>query len=371
MAITGARQIDDGDWLGGARNLLGELFDKEIVSALLVPLEGPSQSIMPAIVKDPSRLSRANPFAPVMALNSARLVSALTREDPGQVIGAVLRSCEIRALVELAKFNQVRCDNLVTVGVDCLGTFTVPDYAQALKNSSDLMPTLFASAQSGLCDDLRLRTACRICEQPFPLNADISIGFFGTIRRNALSVTVRDDIAEKLGLVEDTTLTKLRGEALAQISSARTSARDAALDEFHLQLAGKGGIASYLANCVECTNCMNACPMCYCKECFFRTANTEHTPRELLRLAERHGALGMPSDALLFHLTRMNHMATSCVGCGMCEAACPNHLPLTAMFRAVGMRVQTTFHYTPGANVSDKPPFMVFDKNELLEIGEA
>jgi formate dehydrogenase subunit beta len=79
----------------------------------------------------------------------------------------------------------------------------------------------------------------------------------------------------------------------------------------------------------------------------------------------------MPSDALLFQLTRLNHMATSCVGCGMCEAGCPHHIPLTAMFRAVGMRVQKTFDYVPGADASDKPPFMMFQQNELLEIGEA
>jgi formate dehydrogenase subunit beta len=149
------------------------------------------------------------------------------------------------------------------------------------------------------------------------------------------------------------------------------AARDAALNHFRAQIRSDGGMASYFADCMECTNCMNACPICYCKECFFRTANAEHAPRDLFRAAQRKGALAMPPDAVLFQLTRLNHMATSCIGCGMCEAACPHHIPLTVMFRAVGMRVQKTFDYEPGADVNAKPPFMMFQQNELSEIGEA
>jgi formate dehydrogenase subunit beta len=371
MTITGLWQVDDGNRLEAARSLLRGLLDKRIVNALLVPLEGPGKSVMPALVKNPALLARANPFAPVMAFNSARLVSALTREDSGETVGAVLRSCEIRALIELAKFNQARLDKLVIVGVDCLGTYTVPEFALAHAKSPDLTSMILTHAERGACDDPAVRTACKICEQPTTSNADISIGFIGTDNGNALSVAIRDDIAERLGIHEDTTFVANRDQALSRLVGARMTARDATLDDFRVQIRSKGGMACYLADCLECTNCMNACPICYCKECFFRTANAEHAPRELMRLAERQGALAMPPDSVLFQLTRLNHMATSCVGCGMCEAACPHHIPLTAMFRAVGMRVQKTFNYVPGKDVNDKPPFMMFQQNELLEIGEA
>jgi formate dehydrogenase subunit beta len=157
---------------------------------------------------------------------------------------------------------------------------------------------------------------------------------------------------------------------LEKLVAARTAQRDQSLAEFKFRMHNAGGMSSYFADCLECTNCMNACPICYCKECFFRTANAEHSPRELLRSAERRGAVSMPPDALLFQMTRLNHMATSCVGCGMCEAACPHDIPLTAMFRSVGMRVQKTFDYEPGRDINEKPPFMVFQRDELQEIGE-
>jgi len=39
--------------------------------------------------------------------------------------------------------------------------------------------------------------------------------------------------------------------------------------------------------------------------------------------AQRRGALRMPTNTLLFHLTRLNHMVISCVGCGLCAHHCP------------------------------------------------
>jgi formate dehydrogenase subunit beta len=209
-----------------------------------------------------------------------------------------------------------------------------------------------------------------MCEQPTPTNADIAIGFIGVDNAKALVVEMRDDIAEQMGVSADTAGADAREKRLAQLIAARTAVRDATVKQFREQMRSNGGMANYFSNCLECTNCMNACPICYCKECLFRTANAEHAPRELVRSAERQGALGMPPDALLFQLTRLNHMATSCVGCGMCEAACPHDIPLTAMFRAVGARVQMIFDYEPGRDINEKPPFMTFRQDELLEIGE-
>ncbi len=371
MTIRGLWQTDNGDRLKASRDLLRGLLDKGIVSALLVSMEGANDSVMPALVRDSDRLRRANPFAPVMAFNGARLVARLTREEVGTKVGAVLRSCEIRALVELVKFNQARLDNLVVVGVDCLGTFAVPDYRDMIRQSPDITARLLSGEPDKTPGRFPFRTACTMCERPTRAKADIWIGFIGVDDAKALAVEVRDDLSEPMGLRGDASFVPAREQAMAHLVAARTAARDAILDRFREQVRSDGRMASYFADCIECTNCMNACPICYCKECFFRTANAERTPGELLRSAERRGALTMPPDAILFQLTRLNHMATSCVGCGMCEAACPHHIPLTAMFCSVGARVQKIFKYEPGLNVNDKPPFMTFQQNEFLEIGQA
>ena len=59
------------------------------------------------IVKDPAHLDKANPFSPVMPMNSATIVSQLTADKPGKKLGVVLKPCEIRALIELVKLGQM------------------------------------------------------------------------------------------------------------------------------------------------------------------------------------------------------------------------------------------------------------------------
>ena len=60
-------------------------------------------------------------------------------------------------------------------------------------------------------------------------------------------------------------------------------------------------------------------------------------------------------------------MVSSCVGCGMCESACPSDLPLTLMFRAVGEKVQELFGYLPGGSLEEELPVATFKEDEFPE----
>jgi formate dehydrogenase subunit beta len=73
----------------------------------------------------------------------------------------------------------------------------------------------------------------------------------------------------------------------------------------------------------------------------------------------------MPTDTLLFQITRLNHMVASCVGCGVCEDGCPNDIPLTVIFRAIGQEVQALFHYEAGRSLEEELPLAVFREDEL------
>jgi len=77
----------------------------------------------------------------------------------------------------------------------------------------------------------------------------------------------------------------------------------------------------------------------------------------------------MPTDTLLFHLTRMNHMATSCVGCGLCSDACPNDVPVFRLFRLVGAKAQETLGYVPGRSLDEELPLSTFREDEFQEMG--
>jgi formate dehydrogenase subunit beta len=178
-----------------------------------------------------------------------------------------------------------------------------------------------------------------------------------------------DDLAEKLDL-EAAEVPAGRKEIIGRLIAERTAERDRVFAAFREQVTGMDGLLAEFSTCIRCYNCMGACPICYCKECIFRTPTFDHASPQYFRWAERKGSIRLPTDTLLFHLTRLNHMATSCVGCGMCESACPSELPVALIFRAVGQETQAIFDYHPGQSLEEEVPVAVFREDELTELGE-
>ena len=76
----------------------------------------------------------------------------------------------------------------------------------------------------------------------------------------------------------------------------------------------------------------------------------------------------MPTDTMLFHLTRLVHMSTACVGCGQCSNACPNDIPIMELFDTVAHRTQQAFEYRAGRGLSEKPPLSEFREDEFPEV---
>jgi len=369
--INARVEIQQGDVLGSLRGLLRALLERGLVEALLVPL-ATSEGVLPTLVRDPARLSLADPLAPVLPVNSARLVASLTATGNKLRLGAVLRPCEIRALVELVKLKQASLDNAVIVGVDCLGTYEMTDYIALIRNGNSPTRELLTQAPQGRlspASGYSFRPACRMCEFPVPgfpdgYRPDIVIGLIGVNLEEGLLVQARDELAERLEL-EDGKEPEGRREVVERLVAERRAERDRLFREFAEQVHDWASLAAFFATCIRCHNCMVACPICYCKECVFRTPVFDHASDRFYAWAERKGAVRMPTDTLLFHLTRLNHMATSCVGCGLCESACPNDIPLTTLFRVVGRRVQALFDYLPGRSLEEAVPVAVFREKEL------
>jgi formate dehydrogenase subunit beta len=181
-----------------------------------------------------------------------------------------------------------------------------------------------------------LRTACQICELPTPVGADITVGLIGV--EDGILVTLDSELASRLGLAEGEA--PHREEAVTRLVEARTAARDQAFTEFREATKSIGDFLDQFTTCIRCYTCSVACPICFCKECVFRTETFEPESERYFQGMQRKGALRLPSETLLYQLTRLNHMVASYVGCGMCESACPSNLPLTVIFRSVGAGVQ-------------------------------
>ncbi len=364
--------VENKDTLTAVRQFLKQLIEANVVDALLVPMETPSGTITPALVADPELLDGANPLAPMMGLNAARVAGKVSIREPRGRIGVVLRPCELRALVELVKLQQASLDDLVTIGVDCLGTYDVPDYVAMGKNGQVDLAGLLASAQSGELtpqEGYAFRDACQMCEKPHVEQADVTLELFGADLMTGIPVAMSDEIAAKLGVEAADGDGKQRDGVVKQVVEARTQVRDERFAAIRQQLEEEG-VEGVFAACVRCHNCMTVCPICYCKTCLFKSPIFDHEPVQYMNWAERKGAYRLPADTTLFHLTRLNHMVLSCVGCGMCTSDCPADLPVGAVFRAIGQDVQDVFEYAPGRSVEEALPLITFREDEWTEVGE-
>ncbi|MCS7286882.1 MAG: 4Fe-4S dicluster domain-containing protein [Anaerolineae bacterium] len=356
------------------QGFLRSLLEKEVVEALLVPAPSVGgESVTPTLFLSPNELSVAEPFAPLMPVSEATAVSMLTRTGNPLRLGAVMRNCQIRALVELVKFKQAQLDNLIIIGVDCPGTYELRDYEELVRKgvepSAQLLEVI-AKREIGVNSGLPFREACRMCAYPIPdpSIAAITVGILG-FDGEKIPVLVRDDLAEKLGLADGSPSAQ-REEVIRSLSEAKKAERGKQIERFSKEGAGLEGLLRWFSKCIRCYNCMGVCPICYCRECVFRTPVFEHESARYFDWAQKKGALQLPPEHLLFHLTRMNHMVTSCVGCGLCTSACPADIDVALAFQSVGEGVQALFNYVPGRSLEEPAPVQTFQEREFVELGE-
>jgi len=375
MAKRAVVKVSEGRTEEAIIGFLKTLLEKGVVEAMVVPKRLPSgDGFVQTLIRDPEKLNGVCVLSPTMPVQSARVASHLTTKNLGKKVAAVLKACEIRAIVELTKFLQVKLDNLYLIGIDCPGTFEVADYAKMFqegKGGEGLTKGLLkgmAKGETPSVDGYAFRTACQMCEYPIP-QADIVLKLFGYQIEQEIGVEIGEklekEIEEKGNLSFSENEPPLRSKVLNKVIAERTKKRDALFEEFKGVVKDLRSFLDRFSTCIRCHNCMVACPICYCKECVFRTTVFEHDGDQFLRWADRKGGIRMPTDTLIFHLIRMSHMVTSCIGCGLCDSACPSRLPVATLFRSVGDRIQKIFQYVPGRDVKETPPVATFKEEEL------
>jgi formate dehydrogenase subunit beta len=375
MAKLAAVKVKDGKTEEAMIGFLKSLIEKGVVEDIIIPKALPSgEGVVQTLIRDAHMLGGGCALSPTMPVQSARVVSNLSIKNLGKKVGAVMKSCEIRAIVELTKFLQVKLDNLYLIGIDCPGTFEVPDYAKMVqegKGGEKLTKELFKGMERGdvaAPAGYAFRAACQMCEYPVP-QADIVFKLYGYPTDQEIGIEVGERWEKE---IEEKGIHSFSGQdspnragVVGRVIDERTKKRDAVFKEFKEMVKDLPSFLDRFATCIRCHNCMVACPICYCKECVFRTAIFEHDGDQFLRWADRKGGIRMPTDTLIFHLIRMSHMVTSCIGCGLCDSACPSRLPVASLFRSVGDKIQKMFQYVPGRDVKEVPPVATFREDEL------
>ncbi len=359
MTVQAILEVKDGDTLGAVRGFLKSLLDAKMVDAMLVPLEVPSpDQVTPILASESKQIDSANPLAPVMRINAAVVLARAQKEDGGRRIGAVLRPCELRAVVELAKAGRIDLDRLMLIGIDCMGTYEPEAYAQIARASvRDESPTdeMMRWTRQGPIAPYRLRNACQMCEHFAPENADVAIGLIGMNVRERLLVQARDEIAGPLHLTARDA--NGRDKAVARLSSIRHHRREEAMGVASKLLSDLPSLIGLIAPCTACGECLDACPFCDTSAFQPKPAQEPHTDR-LRDWPRAQGKSTREREIGLFmELIEWGRRAASCVGCGMCESACPRHVPLTAIQAMLGSKVQAEFNYVPGQSVEERLPW--------------
>ena len=376
MAKTAKIEVKDQNLLASLQGFFKKLLQSGGINALLVPQRLPMKNVvMPTLVTDPEKINGSDPLAPVFPINASKVVTKLTRKPIRGQIAVVLRPCEIRAFIELVKLKQGRMENVILVGMDCLGAYSNVNYPRFCGEEGDQATIRFYnnvnSGKGTACEDFDLSPACKACEYPIPENADVLIGMIGVDTKDHLIVKANTPVGEELLARLDlpgTREPKERQKAIDDLIAERIAYRDQMFKETSEATADIEKLTSYLANCINCYNCRVACPVCYCKECVFVTDVFDHEPHQYLRWANRKGIIKMPTDTVFYHLTRLAHMSTACIGCGQCSNACPNNIPVMEIFRTIANYTQQAFDYEAGRSIQDEPPLSVFREGEFMEL---
>jgi formate dehydrogenase subunit beta len=332
-----------GDPLGAVRGLMQAVWSQSSLDGMLVPLNGDGHILTkPRLLENPAQLEEVNPFKPLMMENASRQVPRLRAERPNARLGALLRPCEMRALIEMVKHDSFDLDGFLTVSVDCLGTFPADEYEwrAARKESNDSLTreTIQFVKQGGILA-YRYRSACQMCVSPEASSADLNINVLGLPARQHILVRARDEAtAERLkldaitdGVAEPHSISQ-HERVLARMTERlnRTMERvTQGLGELLPQ--NVDAIIEQLESCGDCQGCMQACPIC-AVDFPDRDQDGHYRPEDVKR------------------------WLVSCAGCGMCEQACPTHLPLSTIFRHIREKLSAELGYVPGLSLDEPLP---------------
>ena len=306
----------EGDSVGAIQGFLSAVYERAALDGMLVPMRVDEPPGIEPRVVEAAQLTAADPFAPFMAVNAALLVTRYVSENPGQRLGAVLRPCEIRALRERAKRESLDVDKVFLVGVDCVGTFDMDDVNWRGSVDELTRETLHFARQGGVVT-YRYRPACQMCTEPMPEGTHITVDVLGLPAHEVVLIstpeaTIADDLrmAELVDGPASPNLIDQHEHMRASVTARRARARQRIIDALDHELAmDLDTLIAHLESCETCQDCLNACAI-YPSEVALHSG--ERFSREIV-----------------------TNRLSSCAGCGMCEAACTDHLPLTAIFTRI------------------------------------
>lgn len=256
------------------------------------------------------------------------LATFLTRLPKSQKIGMLVRGCENRSVNALIIEKQKSRDDLFLVGIPCEG---IIDWRKIVERTGEAVIAVhendlnvFVDSRAGNFNFNRadlLHGSCLRCTHRTPVNADILIG-----------------------------------EALPEgdLTLAATAVEVFEAHEIDERYAW---FQKEAERCIRCYACREACPMCYCTECFVDHIEPRWT---------ESGAT--PAGMQGWHIVRAFHQTGRCTDCGACERACPMDIKMTYLTEKLNHDMRNKYGFVTGLDAQTQPPFATVtldDKNRF------
>ncbi|RLC97513.1 MAG: hypothetical protein DRI46_12900, partial [Chloroflexi bacterium] len=258
---------------------------KELADAVILPMKVPSgDSYAWILMNDVSLFDDAVPIAAAMPVQGAKALRSLTRKGSGNLtVIAVMRPCEIRAAIELVKLGQVHTDNLILATYDCPGAIPLQKYVDDPGGSEEQFSRMRRSGKP----DNTAKPVCHYCENFSMYDSDLHFGYLGLSEEEVLVIPGSDkgsELLKGLGLDLAKDLSDWK-KGIDSLKAEREEAGKSAFKETGEQLRGFSGMQSVFANCIGCHNCQSACPICYCRLCYFDSETAQQDPDALITAA--------------------------------------------------------------------------------------
>ncbi|MCK4655147.1 MAG: 4Fe-4S dicluster domain-containing protein [Candidatus Cloacimonetes bacterium] len=346
-----------------------EALEKKIFDAVLIPVKVPAgDSYTWILIEDVSLFKDAAPIAPIMPVQGANALSSLTRKGKGNLkIAAIMRPCEIRAAIELAKLEQVHLENVSLFSFDCPGALPLSDYVQNPKKGEEIFESFFTENK---WNEKSIKPICRMCDNFSLPNCDLHFGILGVEKNSILLIPNSfkgEGVLNEMGITFKNDLSEWK-KKVDEIKKEKEKIKKETYHNIQPMVEGLDNLVQTFAKCIGCHNCMSVCPICYCRQCYFDSEISKFTSDNYLLRAEKRGAIRFPTDIILFHTGRMSHMSLSCVSCGMCEDVCPASIPVAQIFSYVADKTQKAFEYQPGRDTGEPLPLKEYKEEELQEL---
>ncbi|MFX1296205.1 MAG: 4Fe-4S dicluster domain-containing protein [Promethearchaeota archaeon] len=253
----------------------------------------------------------------------------LKPENKDKRIGIIVKGCDARALVVCMTEGQIDKEKIIIIGMPCPGILDrkkieaeiAPKEILEAKVTNDQIIIKGKDFERTLLKRDYIQESCKTCHYNNPPICDILVG------------------GQKIELVTDQEL-------------------DAKLADFELKSPDEkwNYFTELLSDCIRCYACRNACPICYCKDCFVDQTQPQWV-----------GKTTNISDVMFYHIIRAFHVAGRCVACGACTRACPMNIDLRLLSRKLQKIVKERYNFEAGMDVEKLPPMGTYTTEDPEE----